>query len=182
MSYLFIRLFFHLFVNRAYIHSWICGVGTAWSVCSTSYGLEDPRLECRRGQDFYLLSKRPEWLCGSHSLLFNGHRGQNSRDMKLTTNLNLAPRLTVNGALPPFHLYAFMVGTGSIRISLPPPPLSPPTPPASYFFIFFFCYYPRTVIVFPSFLQPSLSCATCLRLTIPIFHVSFSSSSFHLST
>jgi hypothetical protein len=104
------------------------------------------------------LIKTPRAALGPTSLLFNGHLGQSNRDMKMTTNLHLVPRLNVSGVLPPFPLYAFMAGMNRLHISLPPPP--------SFFFFFFFCgSLSRRINVFPTCSPPGIP---ILRYLSPI--------------
>jgi len=80
-----------------------------WSVYWLGYGLDIRGSTPGRRREVILFlfatASRPRW--GPFSVLFNGHstlfpRGLNVRSVKLTTHLNLVPRLKMGGAVPPF--------------------------------------------------------------------------------
>ena len=66
---------------------------------------------------FFSAPNRPEWLCDPACLLSCGYHGylwvQKSWDTKFETHVRLVSRLRVNGTIPLFPLYTFMVWTGT---------------------------------------------------------------------
>jgi hypothetical protein len=77
---------------------------SVWRV--TRLRAKRPRFDSRQGWGFFFLfSPRPDRLWDPPRLLSNGYqgpfpRGQSSLSMKLTTHLQLAPRLRTRGAIP----------------------------------------------------------------------------------
>jgi len=74
--------------------------------------------------------KRPEWLWGSTSLLFNGYRvisrGQNAQGERLTIHFHLVPRLGISGAIPPLPYMPSWRGKGKVLYKQINPLLLPP--------------------------------------------------------
>jgi len=85
------------------------------------YGLDDPEFEFRQWQAAF-----PARLWGSPNLKLNGYRPSfsvvSSRNVKLTTNLHLAPRLGISGgiSLPPLHDFIKLIGITEEELGLYP--------------------------------------------------------------
>jgi len=80
------------------------------------YGLEGPEFEFRQEQGIFLFSKRPNRLRVPPNLLFNGYRGKSGRDVKFTTRIHLAQKLTIGGTQTLPLLYTFTVWTEQLHL------------------------------------------------------------------
>jgi hypothetical protein len=119
----------HTFLNTKYLHSarvadagsfrggWVsnrprlspCGSRDSVVGIATRYGLEGPRIESLWGEIFRTY---PDRLRGPPSLLYNGYRvfpeGKGGRDVMLTTNPLLMPRLRKSWAISPLTLWVLL--------------------------------------------------------------------------
>lgn len=102
LRFLFV-LFFLLYLPT-YLASSSSSVHQSRYLSQYSYQLrlDDKGLIPGRENKLFFAQQHPDRLCGSFSLLFNGHRGWSGRGMNLTTHMCLVP----TSGMPELYLHA----------------------------------------------------------------------------